>query len=135
MYKALCFAAREMNHDRDGTMRLVWFALASIAVAFLACNGTLRSQPGNPEMHDDDDGDVLACSGTLRTQPGNPEMHDDDDGDDIDGASNNTTCGSLEEGERIVTCIRGQRSMDPSLDFGTPRVLDSKLKIMRRLSE
>ena len=111
MYKALCFAAREMNHDRDGTMRLVWFALASIAVAFLACNGTLRSQPGNPEMHDDDDGD------------------------DIDGASNSATCGSGDEGERIVTCIRGQRSMDPSLDLGTPRVLDRTLKIMRRLSE
>ena len=97
MYKALCFAAREMNHDRDGTMRLVWFALASIAVAFLACNGTLRSQPGNPEMHDDDDGDG------------------------IDGASNRATCGSGDEGERIVVKMRRQRSMDPALDIGTPR--------------
>ena len=97
MYKALCFAAREMNHDRDGTMRLVWFALASIAVAFLACRGTSRSQPGNPDMHDDDDGD------------------------DIDGASNRATCGSGDEGERIVVCLRGKRSMDGALDFGSPR--------------
>ena len=100
MYKALCFAAREMNHDRDGTMRLVWFALASIAVAFLACNGTLRSQPGNPEMHDDDDGDDI--DGTL-------------------GPPTGQTCGSGDEGERIVVKIPGQRSMDRCLDFGTPR--------------
>ena len=132
-----------MNHDRDGTMRLVWFALASIAVAFLACNGTPEPEPepGNPEMHDDDDGDVDDGEGSLRTQPGIPDMHDDDDGDDIDGASNSATCGSGDEGERVVTCIRGKRSLDPSLDFGTPRVLDRKgtrrvdLGIMRRPSE